>query len=199
LADGRRSERGFVTEHSDLSVPYLDLGDHRPQVCLARLNIGGVELLAHELREGFQPSGRDGRPGAGLNGHSVESGLRHYPLLLQRLDPLLEVGVEFNDALFDRPVEALEPVGTAGDLCLQGLSAPLQGLILGALTFDQGIQNDGKPIAAKQALFHIVDDQRVEPGHGHVSSAAHRLPLLLAAAAAVVAVDLAASTRMGGG
>ena len=28
LADGRRSECGFVTEYSDFSVPDLDLGDH---------------------------------------------------------------------------------------------------------------------------------------------------------------------------
>jgi hypothetical protein len=37
LADGRRSERGLVAEYFDLSVPDLDLGDHRPQVSLARL------------------------------------------------------------------------------------------------------------------------------------------------------------------
>ena len=60
--------------------------------------------------------GRDGRPSAGLNGEAVESGLRHFPLLLQRLDPHLEIGVELNDALLDRPVKALEPIGSAGNL-----------------------------------------------------------------------------------
>jgi hypothetical protein len=62
--------------------------------------------------------------------------LRHFPLLLKRLDPLLEVGVEFNDALLDRPVKALEPIGSAGNLCLQGLPALFNGLILGALTLN---------------------------------------------------------------
>ena len=100
------------------------------------MNIGGIELLAHELREGLQPGWRDGRPGVGLNGQAVESSLRHFPLLLQRLDPLLEVAVELNDALLDRPVEALEPIGAAGDLCLQGRPTLLHGLILGALTLD---------------------------------------------------------------
>jgi hypothetical protein len=103
LADGRRSERGLVAEHFDLSVPDLDLGDHRPQVSLARQNIGGVEFLAHELREGFQPGGRDGCAGAGLNGQAVKSGLRHFPFLLQRLDPLLEFAVEVDNALLDCP------------------------------------------------------------------------------------------------
>jgi hypothetical protein len=42
LADGRRSERDLVAEYFDLSVPDLDLGDHRPQVSLARL-VGQLE------------------------------------------------------------------------------------------------------------------------------------------------------------
>jgi hypothetical protein len=78
------------------------------------LNIGGVELFAHELREGFQPGWGDGRLGAGLNDQTIESGLRHLPLLLQRLDPLLEVAVEVNNALLNRPVEALESIVAAG-------------------------------------------------------------------------------------
>jgi hypothetical protein len=46
--------------------------------------------------------------------------LRHFPLLLQRVDPLLEIAVEFNDALLDRPVKALEPIVTVDNLCLNG-------------------------------------------------------------------------------
>jgi hypothetical protein len=62
--------------------------------------------------------------------------LRHFPLLLQRLDPHLEIAVEFNDALLDRPVKALEPIGSAGNLCLQGLPTLFYGMILGALTLN---------------------------------------------------------------
>ena len=44
--------------------------------------------------------------------------------------------VELNDALLDRPVKALEPIGSAGNLCLQGLPTLFYCLILGALTLN---------------------------------------------------------------
>jgi hypothetical protein len=182
-AHGCCGENGFVTQHPDFAVPYLDLGDDGPQVRLARLNVGGIEFLAHQLLECFKANGCYFRPRTTLNSDPVERGLRCPALVLQSPDSFLEIVVEIDNAFLDGPIEPLQPIVVAGDLGLQGAPTLLDSLVFCAFALDQSFKDAGKPIAAEQMLFHILDHEPVQLGHWHVTTPTDRPALLVAAAA----------------
>ena len=92
---------------------------------------------------------RDRFTSTGLNNHAVERGLRGLSLLFQGLDTLLGVGVELDDPLLDRPVEALESIVAARDFGMEGCLALLDCLIFRSLPFDQCFQDPGQPVTAE--------------------------------------------------
>ena len=101
-------QRGLVADYPELVVADFDLRDHRSQKGLPGLGIPSIKLFSHKLGEGCEAIWGDARTRIGLDHNPIKASAREIALRLECVDPLFQLSIKVNDAIFDRAIEPVE-------------------------------------------------------------------------------------------
>jgi len=98
----------LTAKDPDLGVIDLDPVNQGVEVFPAAPGVGAIQLLPHEFGKCLHPAGGYNELFRGLGIESGQGSQGGVPFVLEDLDALLQLGVQIDDAVFNRAIEAIE-------------------------------------------------------------------------------------------